>query len=1572
MKNRVICLCAIFLTFLSVPVFSQVADLSKTNYGIWQSYGDPVSSAINPEIRGRLCNFRWADIQPAPDKWVWKLFDQGLASRAADGLPIIFMVYTEEDAPEWLYSNGVPKVAMKDKNGNIMAYTPYFADPKYKDYFREMITKVHQHIETLPAYIRNQIIAVQGCFGSTGDYISYKGDVDPQYKIGANGFFELFKEFSTYYYEEYRNTNPKIYLLSNPKNNGPDQATWVFQNCPGGWIKTGTLGKGFQLNDENDKAEWLYPLLNKEFNGQYIRARSEITGGATTAGWWNRAPAKNMFALLCYDIYWGLDWSNQGYEQIADKTFDSAYGFYNRYAGEKEAAKSIYAMCALRDGLDAHDTVRFPVSKYGFLYRGNSVRFINIANAFGDKGAMLEDVQNAMGDEMNNVGSKGINDVGWNIFPGNYDRFLHQLMPNETSVGYWNVPSANKSDMFGKYARGFDLANGKDALYFDVEDAYFNGTPLNKQYPVVVEVVYLDNGYGSFQLFYDGADNHDKPSVNIKCTNTKVWKRASVTLNDAYMGNQSLYGSDFYIKNTGSQDVIFSIVEFRRPYQGETVGFSASKVPGFPTVCANSNSVSYQALYLSGSFLSGGDVVVGPLKGFSFSADSGKTYPDSVIIKDVGGAFSKKLFIKFKPDAAAVYDGNIPVKGAGINSIDIPVQASAVSSSPALQTFIKPVSCKGGKDGSIDLVTTGGTGPFSYSWAGPNFLWLTTEDISKLSAGNYSITVKSLGGCVTKSTLVVTEPDSLNVVASALPIANNQTSTTVTISASGGTTPYLGTGTFNAEAGTYLYTVTDANGCNATANLTINPGSNKLTAFAAQKSILCHGGYTTVTITGAGGTAPYKGTGDFVVSAGTHSFTITDANGATSTVSVSLSEPPVLKASVTSQNILCNGGTANILVNATGGVAPYTGTGNFTVSAGVYTYTVTDANGCPAVKTISLSQPSPLQATAVAQPFDNKDSTTIVNVNASGGVAPYTGTGNFVVGAGDYTYNITDANGCSTSASVDVTNNAVFTAHATAGNITCYGGTTTVTVSVTGGTAPFTGTGTFTVSAGTYTYNVSDANGNTCSATVTVADPALLQINSITKSDVSSCKLQTGSIIINTTGGTAPYEYTLNSGAYQSSNIFQNLSEGNYIVIAKDNNGCIATAPAVLTKSTPMEAWFDTVEDVSNCALADGSVTVTNHGGVGPFTYSLNGGSFQTSNTFTKLPQSDYNVTVMDSRGCETIAFTTIKKDAPITLTASDVSQVSACGNSDGSITLDATGGGGKYEYSLNGQAFKAVNKFTNLSEGDYTITVRDCRGCTKSITVNLVKIPALVAKIQNVVNAEACTNNGTIIAGLQGGSGPYLYNVNGGVFQPESAFTNLGPGIYTLQVKDGRGCTATTFATLTQAEGMKVSATKSDISCKGGSDGTITISNAGGIAPLQYSIDGKPFIPRNVFGNLKAGSHNISIKDSKNCSADITVTILDGKEICTNGQDISGTNAGLRVTVLPNPSPTEFTLLINSYSDEQVHIFVMDMTGKIVYKTDGNVYDQYHFGSNLAAGMYAVRVIQGSTTKTVKVIKTK
>ncbi|HRI21913.1 MAG TPA: hypothetical protein PLA68_13220, partial [Panacibacter sp.] len=177
---------------------------SNTNYGIWQSatYAD---KSVSTQMNGRLENFFWKDLEIAPNVWNWKGFDSTLTEHTKDQLPFAFMIYTKDNAPDWLFTNGVPKVDERDAFGSIISYAPYYADDDYKFYFKRMITTVRQHVETLPSAIRSKMVAVQGCYGSTGDYISYKGTVASQYVLSGAQFLDLFKEFTSYYYDEYKN-----------------------------------------------------------------------------------------------------------------------------------------------------------------------------------------------------------------------------------------------------------------------------------------------------------------------------------------------------------------------------------------------------------------------------------------------------------------------------------------------------------------------------------------------------------------------------------------------------------------------------------------------------------------------------------------------------------------------------------------------------------------------------------------------------------------------------------------------------------------------------------------------------------------------------------------------------------------------------------------------------------------------------------------------------------------------------------------------------------------------------------------------------------------------------------------------------------------------------------------------------------------------------------------------------------------------------------------------------------------------------------------------------------------------
>lgn len=550
-----------FLSTMAICGHTQL----PVEFGTWQAFPKTMDAKMYPDVRGRMVSFDWKDIEPSNNQWMWTQFDSVLTASTADGRPIIYMVYTKEAAPDWIFENGVPKVVEKNDKGEITGYSPYYADDDYKFFFKRMTTKVREHVETLKSTVRNNIISYQACFGSTGDYISYKGNVDPKYQLTSAQFASLFYEFTTHCYNEYKNTNPKIYLLSNAHNNGKDQTTWLLANCPGGWIKTGSLGKAYQLNDEKSKSAWLLPVLNEKQSGDYIRARCEMSGQVTLSGWWKSSEPKNNFAVFCSGLHWGLDISNQTPSQIQNHNNDTAYRFFNKYAGLKDPSQSLYAVCALKDVLDASDENRFPSSKYGTVSRTNETRYQNIQKAFASYGALLQDPKTATMDEMGNLQAKGINDVGWDLLPGNYERFLNQINANETSVGYWNISSADPNTIYGRFGRGFEIKSNKTAMYFNLDDRFLNNAPLNGAYSITIEVTYLDKGSGSFKLFYDGKKNANTQTAAIKLTNTNKWKKAVFTLKDAYFGNRGLNKSDFSIRNAGNSDVIFSVVELARP-----------------------------------------------------------------------------------------------------------------------------------------------------------------------------------------------------------------------------------------------------------------------------------------------------------------------------------------------------------------------------------------------------------------------------------------------------------------------------------------------------------------------------------------------------------------------------------------------------------------------------------------------------------------------------------------------------------------------------------------------------------------------------------------------------------------------------------------------------------------------------------------------------------------------------------------------------------------------------------------------------------------------------------------------
>jgi len=448
-------------------------------------------------------------------------------------------------------------------------------------------------------------------------------------------------------------------------------------------------------------------------------------------------------------------------------------------------------------------------------------------------------------------------------------------------------------------------------------------------------------------------------------------------------------------------------------------------------------------------------------------------------------------------------DGTAPYTGTGIFTASAGAYAYTVTdangcSASTSGTITEPtllsaaasaqtnVSCNGLSNGSATIAASAGTPGYTYSWSPSGGTGVTA---SALSAGSYTCTVTDANSCTAARTFNITQPAALSTTASAQTnvSCNGLSNGSATITASGGTPGYTyswspsgGTGvTASAlSAGSYTCTVTDANSCTDAQSFVITQ-PNALMATSSSTAILCNSGSSTVTVNAMDGTAPYTGTGIFTASAGAYVYTVTDANGCSTSTTGTITEPSLLSAAASAQtNVSCNGlSNGSTTITASGGTPGYTyswspsgGTGATAsaIAAGSYTCTVTDANSCSATQSFVITQPATLMATSSSTAILCNGGSSTVTVNAMDGTAPYTGTGIFTASAGSYAYTVTDANGCSASTNGTITEPAAITGMQSPS--ICVGENYQV------------GTSTYTT-VGTYTDILTAANG--CDSTVT-------------------------------------------------------------------------------------------------------------------------------------------------------------------------------------------------------------------------------------------------------------------------------------------------------------------------------------------------------------------------------------------------------------------------------------------------------------------------------------------------------
>ena len=470
---------------------------------------------------------------------------------------------------------------------------------------------------------------------------------------------------------------------------------------------------------------------------------------------------------------------------------------------------------------------------------------------------------------------------------------------------------------------------------------------------------------------------------------------------------------------------------------------------------------------------------------------------------------------------------------------------------------VNNVTCPGGNNGSVTSNILGGTLPFNYNWSNA----VNMPNISNVTSGTYSVTVTDSLGCIATNSISVSQPNPINVsITATSPIICNGGVTNVVVSAIGGTSPYSGTGLYNSiSAGIISYNVTDALGCLGIGNLNLTQPSPILLSLSPQ-NITCFGqanGSITANVTGGAGPYQYLWNNNATtatinnLSQAIYSLTLTDSLGCTSSQNTTISEPADLSVVVSSINATCQGannGSASATVSGgTGALSYLWSTGATTASIisltqGIYTLSVTDANGCiDSSGSTLVSEPVALSVVIssinVACHGVNNGSAT-ANVSGATGILNYlwstgaTTASLLALAPGTYSVSVTDINGCAAIDSVTITQPLVSLALSTTQlNVLCNGNNTgSINITVTGGTSPYTyswSNGSTiedpqNLSSGTYSVTVTDANGCTAIDIATITQPLVALALSTTQVNVLCNGNNTGSINLTVTGGTSP------------------------------------------------------------------------------------------------------------------------------------------------------------------------------------------------------------------------------------------------------------------------------------------------------------------------------------------------------------------------------------------------------------------------------------------------------------------
>ncbi len=1047
-----------------------------------------------------------------------------------------------------------------------------------------------------------------------------------------------------------------------------------------------------------------------------------------------------------------------------------------------------------------------------------------------------------------------------------------------------------------------------------------NGSGTNSSY-------YRDNGVGSYNIQYDGLTTVLTATCNVTPCASYHMKIIIADVSDY------VYDSGVFLESGSFTSP--SINHINIAYSNPSAGGNAAMVEG----CSN------------GQITFG---LTGPTpfnRNIPFSISGSATYgTDFYTIPDISGTWSapNNYYVTIPAGQAITTLTIVPINEGtveGIEDVAFSIQTN-LCGAPIIQNgslnildnstpFSSSISpdqniCLG-NNATLALSLTGGQAPISYNW---NPTGYTTNPITVNPPSTQTYTVIATDAC--GATTTGTTSVSVNNIPTVVPFPTSQTlcsGETTNITLSSGVTGTI-----------YNWTIS------AGANIT---GASSGSDVAISQTLI-NSGTSQETVT----------------------YTVTPSangcDGPPTNIIISVNPTPTATA-ITTAVTTCTGiPDGTITINATGGTAPlnYALDGGATaannifsnIGVGSHTAVIYDAAGCQfTLNNIDVIGNTGISITNIIPVNVNcyGETTGSLTITAPGATEYSINNGtdwfpsNVFLGlpAGNYSVIVKDAGNCQDAQSISISSPSAIETDSTVTNMLC-----TVLgnalINVTGGVEPYSynwfDSSTLpshnNLTNGNYLVTITDANICSLITSVNIGyDAGNLSIqNNI--SNISCHGDSTGSISLVVQNGTSPFIAAW-SGISDTNLSLSGLGSGNYNVTITDNNGC--TASSFMSIIEPTQILLDSTVVNHTCGTL-GSASIIPTGGTPGYLYywSVPGSTA----TINDIPAGSYTVTVTDSYNCSA-TLTTVIDLIPATGIGQITQNNLLCyGDTNASATVIMTNGSAPFNCIWQHDLTNNTNTASNLSAGNYYVTVTDTYGaCIVPLTVSISQPQAL--NINPLVTNITCNNlnNGIIVANGSGGTIPHLFHWSNNA--TSSSISNLSEGTYGLTITDGNNCIDSVLnITITNPTELSTSTSFVNPTFYNSTDGAATIYVNGGTIPYSYIWSSGQ--TTQIITNIGNGLYIVTISDYNNCN-EIDTILIDVPElpveiptvITPNGD---GANDDFEITNILGY--TDITVEIyNRWGDK---IFIFTGTG-MEYTTSSNRWNGTRKGKDLPMGGY-------------------